>query len=141
MDISCGNCATATEETRLLVKCQPDLLPAVWHEKTAVVKGCKYFRPKHEDVKLFITELIAEYYAYENAAPIAVVARTADGRKFVVGKERINQVRYHGWTKSDHFYDESENRYRRERWTGSSFGAGYRGVEMILSTKDEIGRR
>lgn len=141
MDISCGNCATAIDETRLTVKCQPDLLPAVWHEKTAVVKGCKYFKPKYEEVKIAVVELIAEYYANDNINPIVVIARSADGRKFMVDKERIKQVRYHGWTKSDYFYEESENRYRRERWGNSAAGARYKGVDMVLSTKNEIGLR
>lgn len=138
MDISCGNCATAIDETPRCVKCKPDLLPAVWHEKTAVVKGCKYFKPKYAEEKLVIVELIAEYYVRENADPIAVIAKTADGRRFAVGKDRINQVRYHGWVKSDYFYEESENRYRREKWS-SSFAGGKKGVEMVISTKDEIG--
>lgn len=137
MDMSCGNCATATEETRLLVKCQPDLLPPVYHEKTEIVKGCKFFRPKYEDVKLSVVELIAEYYVGEGSKPIVIVAKTTDNRRFSVGKSRIDQVRYHGWSKTDYFYEENEIKYRRERWVAS---AGYKGVEMILSTNYEIGR-
>lgn len=136
MDMSCGNCATAIEETCRSVKCQPDLLPAAWHEKSAVMKGCPYFVPRYEKVKVVVVKLLAEYYAGENANPIVVIARSADGRRFTVGKERISQVRYHGWRKADEFYEEDENRYRRERWGPPCVGNG---VEMILSTKDVIG--
>ena len=142
MDRSCGNCAMVLDETERLVKCQPDLLPAVWHEKTAVCRTCEYFKPKHQELHLRMVELQVEYYQGENKTPIAVVAKCVDGgdRRFSVGAGKVGQVRLAGWVKDDQFYTENEVRYRREIWRprGMAAAAQDRGLPVVVSTKDEI---
>ena len=93
MDRSCGNCAMVLDETERLVKCQPDLLPAVWHQKTDVCRSCEYFRPKYEELHLRMVCLRAEYYQGENKAPIAVIAECEGGRRFSVSSGKVGQVR------------------------------------------------
>ena len=142
MDRSCGNCAMVLDETERLVKCQPDLLPAVWNEKTAVRRTCEYFKPKHQELHLRMVELLVEYYQGENKTPIAVVAKCVDGgdRRFSVGAGKVGQVRLAGWVKDDQFYTENEIRYRREIWRprGMAAAAQDRGLPVVVSTKDEI---
>ena len=142
MDRTCGNCAMTLGETERLVKCQPDLLPAVWHEKTAVCRSCRYFRPRHLELHLRMVELQAEYYQGENVTPIAVVAKCVDGRdrRFTVGPGKVGQVRLAGWVKDDQFYTENEVRYRREIWRPRGGSAARdAGLPVVVSTKDEIG--
>lgn len=141
MDKTCGNCATAFDETEHLVKCQPDLLPATWHQKTEDCKNCRYFKPKHLELHLKMVELRAEYYHGENKTPIAVVAKCYDRRSrlFAVGSGKVGQVRMAGWVKDDYFYTENEVRFRREIWRpkdGSANRAA--GLPIVVSTKDEI---
>lgn len=142
MDRSCGNCSMTLDETERLVKCQPDLLPAVWHRKDEVRKNCEYFKPKHQELHLRMVELQVEYYQGENKAPIAVVAKCVDGnRRFSVGPGKVWQVRLAGWAKSDVFYTENEVRYRQEIWRprGMNAAAPDAGLPVVVSTKDEIG--
>lgn len=142
MDRSCGNCTMALDETELLVKCQPDLLPAVWHRKDEVCGTCEYFRPKNRELHLRMIELLVEYYHGENKTPIAVVATCVDGcsRRFSVGAGKVWQVRLAGWTKSDYFYTENEIRYRREVWRPSGGSANRAaGLPVVVSTEDEVG--
>lgn len=140
MDKSCGNCAEVLEETERLVKCQPDLLPAVWHEKREICRSCAYFRPKNVELHLRMVELQAEYYQGENTTPVAVVAKCDDGRRFSVSTSKVGQVRLAGWAKTDRFYTESENRYRQEVWRPRGWSAERAaGLPVVVSTKDEIG--
>lgn len=141
MDRSCGNCAMTIGETERLVKCQPDLLPAVWHQKTDVCRSCEYFRPKYEELHLRMVCLRAEYYQGENKAPIAVIAECEGGRRFSVSSGKVGQVRLALWVKDDHFYTENENRYRLEIWRPRGIAAAVqdRGLPIVVSTKDEIG--
>lgn len=138
MDRSCGNCAMVLDETERTVKCQPDLLPAVWHEKTAVCRTCEYFKPKHQELHLRMVELLVEYYQGENKTPIAVVAKCVDGRRFSVGFERVGQVRLAGWMKMDRFYTENEVRYRQEVWKHRNCLSPDCWLPVVVSTKDEI---
>lgn len=142
MDRSCGNCAMALDETDRLVKCQPDLLPAVWHQKTDVCRSCEYFKPKHQELHLRMVELLVEYYRGENKTPIAVVAKCVDGgyRRFLVGSGKVGQVRLAGWVKDDQFYTENEIMYRREIWRprGTNAAVQDTGLPVVVSTKDEI---
>lgn len=141
MDRTCGNCAEVLEETERLVKCQPDLLPAVWHRKGEVCKTCEYFKPKNVELHLRMVELQAEYYQGENTTSVAVIAKCDDGRyrRFSVGSGKVGQVRLAGWTKRDYFYTENEVRYRRETWIPSGGSANRAAwLPVIVSTKDEI---
>ena len=141
MDRTCGNCANVLDETERLVKCQPDLLPAVWHEKTEVVRGCDYFKPKHQELHLRMVELVAEYYDGANKSPIAVIAKCVGSRSFSVGFGKVAQARLAGWTKADRFYTESEVRYRQEVWRPRRAGlpsAPAEGLPVVVSTKDEL---
>ena len=142
MDRSCGNCAMTLGETERLVQCQPDLLPAVWHRKDEVCGTCEYFKPRNLELHLRMVELQVEYYNGENKAPIAVVAKCADGgvRRFSVGAGKVWQVRLAGWVKDDQFYTENEIRYRREIWRPSGGSANRAaGLPVVVSTKDEVG--
>ena len=136
MDRTCGNCAMTLDENERLVQCKPDLLPAVWHRKDDVCRSCEYFRPKYEELHLRMLRLVAEYYQGENKTPIAVIAECEGGRRFMVGGEKVGQVRLAGWAKNDHFYTENENRHRREIWGPKMHGAW---LPVVVSTKDEIG--
>ena len=136
MDRTCGNCAMTLDETERLVRCKPDLLPAVWHRKDEVCRSCEYFRPKELELHLKMVCLRAEYYQGYNRTPIIVFAECEGGRQFKVGVGKVAQARLAGWTKSDRFYTENENRYRRETWRPRSGSQG--GLPVVVSTKDEL---
>lgn len=136
MDRSCGNCAMVLDETERLVKCQPDLLPAEWHEKTAVCRTCEYFRPKYQELHLRMVCLRAEYYQGDNRNPVIVFAECEGGRDFEVDAGKIAQARLAGWAKCDRFYSENGNRYRRETWRPRCEGNG--GLPVVVSTKNEL---
>ena len=136
MDRSCGNCAMTLDETERLVQCKPDLLPAVWHRKDEVCRNCEYFRPKELELHLRMVCLRAEYYQGDNRKPVIVFAECEGGREFEVDVGKVAQARLAGWVKSDRFYTENENRYRRETWRPRSGSQG--GLPIVVSTKDEL---
>lgn len=137
MEVTCGNCKIADCEKGNMVRCKPDLLPAEWHLKSDPRSVCKYFVPIHVDLHIVLEELIAEYYA-KDPKPICTIA-CGQGKRFLVDSGHIMQVRIAGWSKEDYFYDESENRYRRETWSPPKLVPCVRELTVVVNTGNQIG--
>ena len=136
MERVCGNCALADAEHNDMVRCQPDLLPAEWHLKSAPRCVCSYFKPKHVEMRVCVVEASVERYRGMDGEPLAVILTCDDGRKFRGDHKRVLQLRMAGWMKVDQFYTENEICYWREIWRPRNILRG--GVAAVVSTKDEL---